>query len=71
MDLFELKEAYKGEKDSKVKARMLMMIKLKEGLTAYQVAKEFLYPQSNVVKWKKRFKSEGIKGLSDSRLYYP
>ena len=59
----KLWECYRGEKDSNVRERTLMIIWLKEGKTTYEVGELLNCPQSKVAYWKKRFEEEGLAGL--------
>jgi Transposase and inactivated derivatives len=63
MDIAELQNHYRSEKDAEVRERLLMMIWLKKGKTTYEVADLLGCPQSKVMYWKTRFEEESLKGL--------
>ena len=65
MDLETLGEAYKQERDPKVRERLLMIMGMLDGKTTRQVATDLRCPQPNVVYWKQRFEKEGLEGLRD------
>ena len=65
MDLETLEEAYKQEKDAKVRGRLLMVMGILDGKTTRRVAADLRCPQPNIVYWKKRFEEEGLEGLKD------
>jgi transposase len=58
-----LKKAYKKERDAKVKERMLMMIYYFQGNTLRGVAEKLNCDHKLVLFWKRRYVSEGLKGL--------
>lgn len=63
--LERLYEAYRVERDVKVRERILMNIHLVEGSSTYEVGDEFRCPQSKVHYWKVRYRKEGVEGLRD------
>jgi len=65
MDLETLEEAYRQEKDPKVRERLLMVMGVLDGKTTRQVAADLRCPQPNIVYWKRRFEKEGLEGLKD------
>lgn len=62
-----LADAYKVERDGKVKERILMISLLDEGKTTYEVAELLHCVQSKVAYWKKRYELEGIEGLKTKK----
>jgi len=65
MDRSVLGEAWRAEKDLKVRERILMVLKLLDGLSSYDVGREHHCPHSKVLYWKYRFEEEGLPGLRD------
>jgi len=65
MGVHVLEEAYKRERDPKVRERILMVMGVLDGKTTRQVATDLHCPQPNVVYWKRRFEEEGVDGLKD------
>lgn len=65
MNVNVLEEAYKRERNPKVKERILMVMGVVDGKTTRQVAADLHCPQPNVVYWKRRFEEEGLDGLRD------
>jgi len=63
--LERLYEAYRVERDVKVRERILMNIRLLEGSLTYEVGDKFRCPQSKVHYWKVRYRKEGVEGLRD------
>jgi len=63
LKFFERK--FKAEKNSKVKLRIQMLLCLREGYTQREVSKMLRVSVGIVPFWKKRFESEGIRGLND------
>ena len=61
----ELERRYKEEKDSKVKLRILMVLRVKEGASTTRLAKELHVHHTTVSNWVKRFNREGFDGLRD------
>ncbi len=59
----ELRKAYVNEVDTKVRARILMVLLLEEGESPTAVGTRFFCPHSEVLYWRERFKKEGIAGL--------
>jgi transposase len=60
-DLIEAK--LKGERDSKVRDRLRMMLLLKEGYKPKEVATILRTTERTVYTWKKRYREEGCEGL--------
>jgi transposase len=67
MERSVLEEAWRAEKNLKVRERILMMFKLADGLSSYDVGKQHNCPHSKVLYWKYRLKDEGLIGLHDRR----
>lgn len=67
MERSVLEEAWRAEKNLKVRERILMMLKLADGLSSYDVGKQHNCPHSKVLYWKYRLKDEGLIGLHDRR----
>ena len=65
MDKSVLEEAWRAEKNLKVRERILMVLKLQDGLSSYDVGKQHNCPHSKVLYWKYRFEEEGLTGLRD------
>jgi len=65
MDRSVLEEAWRAEKSLKVRERILMVLKLLDGLSSYDVGREHNCPHSKVLYWKYRFQEEGLPGLRD------
>jgi len=65
MNRSALEEAWRAERDPKVKERILMVMKLQGGLSSYDVGKQHNCPHSKVLYWKYRFEEEGPNGLRD------
>ena len=65
MDRSVLEEAWSKEKNLKVKERILMLLKLQDGLSSYDVGRQHNCPHSKVLYWKYRFQEEGPPGLRD------
>lgn len=62
-----LVEAYRLERDVRVKERILMGSLLVEGRSTREVARMLHCPQSKVMYWKKRYEEEGLEGLKTRR----
>jgi len=60
-----LEAAWKAEKDLKIRERILMVLKLHDGLSSYDVSRQHNCPHSKVLYWKYRFEEEGLAGLHD------
>jgi len=58
-----LADAYRKERDVKVKERILIISLLAEGRSTYEAAGILHCPQSKVAYWKKRYEEEGLDGL--------
>ena len=65
MNVMVLEEAYRRERNPKVKERILMVMGVLDGKTTRQVAAHLHCPQPNIVYWKRRFEQEGLNGLKD------
>lgn len=65
MSVRVLEEAYREERNPKVKDRILMVMGVLDGKTTRQVAADLHCPQPNIVYWKRRFEEEGLDGLND------
>jgi transposase len=65
MDRSILEEAWRVEKDLEVRERILMVLKLLDGLSSYDVGEQHSCPHSKVLYWKYRFQEEGLAGLRD------
>ena len=65
MERSVLEEAWRAEKNLKVRERILMMLKLVDGLSSYDVGRQHNCPHSKVLYWKYRLKEEGLSGLYD------
>ena len=65
MDRSILDEAWRAEKNLKVRERILMVLKLHNGLSSYDVGRQHNCPHSKVLYWKYRFEQEGLTGLRD------
>lgn len=65
MDRAILEEAWRVEKDLKVRERILMVLKLQDGLSSYDVGRQHNCPHSKVLYWKYRLEEEGLTGLRD------
>ena len=65
MDRSVLEEAWSKEKNLKVKERILMLLKLQDGLSSYDVGRQHNCPHSKVLYWKYRFEEGGLTGLRD------
>jgi transposase len=65
MDRVVLEEALRAERDPKVRERALMLLKLEDGLSSYEVGRQHSCPHSRVLYWKYRFEDEGRDGLYD------
>ena len=63
MDKSVLEEAWRAEKNLKVRERILMVMKLQNGLSSYDVGEQHHCPHSKVLYWKYRFEKEGLSGL--------
>jgi len=63
MDRLVLEEVWRKEKNLKVKERILMLLKLQEGLSSYDVGRQHNCPHSKILYWKYRFEEEGLTGL--------
>lgn len=59
----KLWEVYRGEEDSKVRERLLMVIWMKEGASSYEVGRRLNCPHSKAMYWKKRFDEGGYTAL--------
>lgn len=62
-----LGSAYRTEKDSKVRERILMIKMLREGKTSVDVGRELSCSHPKVLYWKYRFEEEGLAGLKTRR----
>ena len=60
-----LEEAWRAERDLKVKERILMMMKLQDGISSYEVGRQHNCPHSKVLYWKYRFEEKGLTSLHD------
>ena len=65
MERSVLEEAWRAEKNLKVRERILMMLKLADGLSSYDVGRQHNCPHSKVLYWKYRLENEGLTGLHD------
>ena len=65
MDRSILGEAWRAEKDLKVRERILMVLKLQDGFSSYDVGRQHNCPHSKVLYWKYRQEREGLTGLCD------
>jgi transposase len=65
MDRSVLEKAWRVERDLKVRERILMVLKLQDGLSSYDVSRQHNCPHSKVLYWKYRFEEEGLTGLRD------
>lgn len=65
MDVSVLVGALKAERDPKVKERILIVTKLREGLSSCEVAKQHRCSTCKVFYWRDRFEDEGLPGLCD------
>jgi transposase len=65
MDRSILDEAWRAEKNLKVRERILMVLKLHNGLSSYDVGRQHNCPHSKILYWKYRFEQEGLTGLRD------
>ena len=65
MDRSVLEEAWRAEKNLKVRERILMVLKLQDGLSSYEVGRQHNCPHSKVLYWKYRLEGEGLTGLRD------
>jgi transposase len=63
MDKSVLEEAWRAEKSLKVRERILMVMKLQDGLSSYDVGEQHHCPHSKVLYWMYRFEEEGLAGL--------
>jgi transposase len=61
----DLEQAYKNERDGRVKERMLLIMLLKDGKIPAHAAKELHRAMSWAYTWRDRYDSEGIEGLRD------
>lgn len=61
----ELEKCYKMEKNSRVKLRILMVWRVKEGVSTTRLEEELHVHHSTVSTWVKRFNEEGFEGLKD------
>jgi transposase len=60
-----INEAYKQEKDGRVKQRLLIILKSFGDKSSYQVAEEVNTSHTKVQRWVKRFNRKGVEGLKD------
>jgi len=58
-----LADAYRREKDVKVKERILITSLIAEGKSTYEAARILHCSQSKAAYWKKRYELEGLEGL--------
>jgi len=66
VQLASLEDAYKDEKNAKVKERMLLVMRVKiDGRIAAHAAKELHRVKSWAYKWLERYDADGIEGLRD------
>ena len=63
MDRSALEEAWREERDPKVKDRVLMIMKLMDGFSSHEVGRQHHRSHSRVLEWKRRFEEEGLEGL--------
>jgi len=63
MERSKLEDAWREERDLKVKDRMLMVMKLMDGLSSNEVGKQHHISHSRVLEWEHRFEEKGIEGL--------
>lgn len=61
----ELEKRYKAEKNSKVKLRILIVWRAKEGISTTRLEKELHVHHSTISTWVKRFNEKGFDGLKD------
>lgn len=61
----DLEQAYKSEKDGRVKERILLIMLLKDGKIPAHAAKELHRAKSWAYTWRDRYDAEGIEGLRD------
>ena len=61
----ELEKRYKAEKNSRVKLRILIVWRVKEGISTTRLEEELHVHHSTVSTWVKRFNEEGFDGLKD------
>jgi putative transposase len=66
MDRQSILEAYKEEKDPKIKERILMVKLYKfDGESSNKIGEKLGHSHAIVLKWTRRFESEGLEGLKD------
>ncbi|MBS7623615.1 helix-turn-helix domain-containing protein [Candidatus Bathyarchaeota archaeon] len=65
MDRPVLEEAWKSEKDFKVRERILMVLELQDGLSSYKIGRQPKCLHFKVLYWKHRLQEEGLTGLHD------
>jgi transposase len=65
VQLSTLEDAYKNEKDARVKERMLLIMLIKEGKIAAHAARELHRAKSWAYTWRDRYEAGGIEGLRD------
>jgi transposase len=61
----DLEKQFKSEADSKIKQRLQIVLFLREGKSQREVSAELRMSTGIIPYWKKRFESEGTKGLCD------
>ncbi|MEX2752607.1 MAG: helix-turn-helix domain-containing protein [Candidatus Freyarchaeota archaeon] len=61
----ELEKRYKEEKNPRVKLRILMVWRVKEGVTTIELGRELHVHHSTISSWVKRFNEQGFDGLRD------
>lgn len=61
----ELEDAYKREKDARVKERILLIMLIKDGRKPAHAARELHRAKSWAYTWRDRYDAEGIEGLRD------
>ena len=65
MDRSDLEEAWRVERNQKVRERILIVMKLMEGLSSCEIAKQHNCGTSKVFYWRNRFQEGGLAGLQD------
>lgn len=63
----DLEKRFKSENNSKVKARIQIILYLKEGKSQREVSAELRISVGIIPYWKKRFEKEGLEGLIDKK----
>lgn len=65
VSLQELEHHYRLEKDPQVKIRLHMLLRVKDGVSGRQVAREHHCAHQTVALWVHRFNAQGFTGLKD------